>query len=105
MPIYSQIKSSVLKEKNFKVFAWLPWQPEFCIDVLHLSNFDRGLSKDYLCEVLSKLSERFLGSCHLKQFLTTHDRRRTQPDLIADMSISCSGELKQEGHNGPVSLT
>ena len=30
----------------------------------------RELSKDYLCEVLSK---RFQGRCHLKQLLTMHD--------------------------------
>ena len=56
-----------------------PWQQEFCMDLLHLSNYDKGPFMDYFCEDLLKLARRFLQRYHLKQFLTTHDSRRT-PD-------------------------
>ena len=64
MIIYANLQSSQsisfrgedLKEKKKSFCFWLPWQPEFCMDLPYLSNFIRGPSKDYLCEVLSKLA-------------------------------------------------
>ena len=55
--------SNSFRAEDFQVFAF---------DLPHLSNFDRGLSKDYSCEVLSKLADWFQRRCHLKHLLTMH---------------------------------
>ena len=57
MPIFNQICPLVSEEKIFLSFCfWSPWQPEFCMDLLHLNNFERGPSNDSLCEVLEEMS-------------------------------------------------
>ena len=66
----STVKSvyCILRRRFLKVLLLVPMV--FCMDLLHLSNFDRGPSKDYLCEVLSKLA--WWHNAHH----TTHDGQR-----------------------------
>ena len=43
-----------------------------------MNNFGRGLPKDHLFEIISKLGQGFRRSCHLSQLLT--DGRTTDED-------------------------
>ena len=59
MIIHANLQSNLsisLGGEDFKVFAFGCHGNQFCMDLLHLSNFDRGPSKDYLCEVLSNFA-------------------------------------------------
>ena len=39
--IQSNLSISLGGEDFYSLCFWLPWQSEFCMDLLHLSNFDK----------------------------------------------------------------
>ena len=34
-----------------KVLLWLPWQPEFSMELNYLKEFERGPPKEHSCEI------------------------------------------------------
>ena len=42
--------------EDFLSFSFrLPWQPEFCMELISLNNFERAPPKEHPCEVSSNL--------------------------------------------------
>ena len=54
--------------EDFLSFSFrLPWQPEFCMELISFSKFERAPPKEHCCEVSLKLAKRLRRRCHLKQ--------------------------------------
>ena len=68
----------------FKFSFWLPWHPEFCMELRSSNNFERGLSKDHSCEASQTNSFRLLttqsnfGKCSVGKIPWYHYYRSLQ---------------------------
>ena len=66
MIIYANLQSNLsisFRGEDFQSFCfWVPWQPEFCMDLLHLNNFDRFIKTGLT--VTEKMPFRELCNCN-----------------------------------------
>ena len=83
--------SSSLCQEDFLSFSFrLPWQPEFCMELISLNNFRRGPCKDHSCEVSLK-SHRWYYRRRWFCNLLTYDGRTTDGRRTTAHRISPSG--------------